>query len=67
LVRPIRHGLELLRATKAPRRVRHVGKHPERTDARPAGLAGIEVPLDGLPRPGVVRVALPNDGHICCT
>ncbi|AGZ40725.1 transposase [Actinoplanes friuliensis DSM 7358] len=27
-------------------------------------LAGIVVPLDGLPRPCIVRVALPSNGHI---
>ena len=44
-------------------------EHGERA-ARTGDLAGIEVPFgsaEGLDRPGVVRVALPRDGHIFCT
>ncbi|MBU2669216.1 hypothetical protein KOI35_37465 [Actinoplanes bogorensis] len=35
-----------------------------------AGIAGIEIPVgadEGLDPPGVVRLALPRDGHIFCT
>ncbi|MEV4349135.1 hypothetical protein AB0J83_32155 [Actinoplanes sp. NPDC049596] len=63
-----RDAVQIVAAATPEQRRGYVLLAPEEAvEARPTGLAGIEVPLDGLPRPGVVRLALPHQGHIFCT
>ncbi len=69
-----RRGSVLLSAEQAAdaRQVRQAIDSPAGAagTVRAAGAVGVEVaigPDEGLPGPGVVRGALPRDGHIFCT
>ncbi|GAA0519543.1 hypothetical protein Ade02nite_80680 [Paractinoplanes deccanensis] len=64
-------AMQVVAAATAGERRGFVLLSPEEAEReRPGGIAGIEVPLgvaDGLPRAGVVRVALPYDRRVFCT
>jgi mRNA interferase MazF len=62
-----RHGFLVLSGAQAAELERSQAAALERADVRAVGVEVELGPPEGLPQPGVVRVALPRDGTIFCT